>query len=452
MQSLSVIEELARYTFEQLTQHFNGNQFARRQGISRPPSVPILRDVLSALFFASLKTEESCPIQVRVHYMNSTDSALSRKGPIDYGRFFKLDKEIPLTISNLAKFSKAADPWVTGIAIQSKVGEGLQIWGILDQVVHFSTGLVWENTDSGYIQPGAFHAVINGPADVTVMVGEFFVARLIHDVLVTRENRCLSKGPINRMIKRWVEPIFEAAMTEADKKLRGWDRSRWRALTEEAWIRTVSRVLISIARQRHGGAILITDDRGCQDLLIKYSLEYSRLADGIEASIACGMKSREFKDQILGFEHDERGGESPQITPLLSDAFRQAYQLSELEEQADAMLTGAIKSVSSFAGVDGLVALSPNLHVRGFGAIIPTQQSQTEIIVSHTETTASNKRVRADRFGTRHRSMIAFCSKHPGSLGLVVSQDGDIRAMTSLSGNCVMFENVRVYAHYGFRG
>ena len=48
------------------------------------------------------------------------------------------------------------------------------------------------------------------------------------------------------------------------------------------------------------------------------------------------------------------------------------------------------------------------------------------------------------RYGTPHRSMMRYCSKHPGSLGFVISQDGDVRVMTKVDDRFVIWENIQL--------
>ncbi|MDJ0365921.1 hypothetical protein QMK33_12225 [Hymenobacter sp. H14-R3] len=40
--------------------------------------------------------------------------------------------------------------------------------------------------------------------------------------------------------------------------------------------------------------------------------------------------------------------------------------------------------------------------------------------------------------------MFAYCWNHAGSLGFVVSQDGDIRAITRVGDKLIMWENIKV--------
>ena len=49
-----------------------------------------------------------------------------------------------------------------------------------------------------------------------------------------------------------------------------------------------------------------------------------------------------------------------------------------------------------------------------------------------------------NHYGSRHRSMMRYCSHNPGSVGFVISQDGAVRAMTQVRGRVVMWENLRL--------
>jgi hypothetical protein len=60
---------------------------------------------------------------------------------------------------------------------------------------------------------------------------------------------------------------------------------------------------------------------------------------------------------------------------------------------------------------------------------------------------ASPERLRRgdlEQFGTRHRAMMRYCNEHPGALGFVVSQDGDIRAVLRIGDRLVLWENIEV--------
>jgi hypothetical protein len=40
--------------------------------------------------------------------------------------------------------------------------------------------------------------------------------------------------------------------------------------------------------------------------------------------------------------------------------------------------------------------------------------------------------------------MLRYCARNPNSVGLVVSQDGDVRAITFVDDGVVLWDNVRI--------
>ena len=119
--------------------------------------------------------------------------------------------------------------------------------------------------------------------------------------------------------------------------------------------------------------------------------------------------------------------------------------LADVEDTTLAQL-GCVNFISSLAGVDGLILISPGLTVRGFGVEITGKHDPAKVFVAG-DTNASRarlKRIDLDQFGTRHRSMMRYCDKYKASVGFVVSQDGDVRAMTKLPVGLVMWENIQL--------
>ena len=84
-----------------------------------------------------------------------------------------------------------------------------------------------------------------------------------------------------------------------------------------------------------------------------------------------------------------------------------------------------------------------------FGVEIRTDAQLTALLVASSADLQKSRTVDAEVFGTRHRSMARFTSANPNSLGFVVSQDGDIRAITRVGNRTVLFENVKVHSLWG---
>jgi hypothetical protein len=45
--------------------------------------------------------------------------------------------------------------------------------------------------------------------------------------------------------------------------------------------------------------------------------------------------------------------------------------------------------------------------------------------------------------------MMRYCAQEPGSLGFVISEDGEVRAFTSVNSRLVMWENIKLHREPG---
>jgi hypothetical protein len=96
--------------------------------------------------------------------------------------------------------------------------------------------------------------------------------------------------------------------------------------------------------------------------------------------------------------------------------------------------------------MEDCILLSCGLNVRGFGAEITCKNDPPAIFTAGDER-ASKAKLRStnfSRFGTRHRSMMRYCYANLGSIGFVISQDGDVRAIMRVGKLLVIWENIRL--------
>lgn len=119
-----------------------------------------------------------------------------------------------------------------------------------------------------------------------------------------------------------------------------------------------------------------------------------------------------------------------------------------VNDQDDAIKAelGCVSFVASLARVDGCVLLSGGFNVGGFGVEIRCRKDPPTVFTAGDEK-ASGKKLRPldfAHFGMRHRSMMRYCFSNPGSVGFVVSQDGDVRAIMHIGKKVVLWENVRL--------
>ncbi len=414
----------------------------RRSGVSSP-YVTTLARLLEVVYFASLKTEEGKPLQLRVALVDpkNPDPDKPPRPRSDRWKIVEMAQRVPFTVPNVVKLSKAADPWSSCLAVYFDKSNGFYLWGLIDQTVHFNRMLVREN-ESGYAPPGLFQVLAIGTADLSVYRRYSFVGRLAQDNLSNRQNDVFWEGQISRRLSRGIGRYVEAVLENFAAKDLSYEKQMWAASLARRWSGTLCRILIGIQRYRHGGAVLLT--RSTADLDTKYRINYTRLPDALVNLGVCtikqGLAYREIFENHIDMEKS--------IVPV--DLYLDEHIFGDEAEDFSDEITGCVRFVSSLSCVDGLVLLTPELSVRGFGVEIRSKKDIDVVYLSpHARALTSTMRaIDPNHYGTRHRSMMRYCMAHPKSVGFVVSQDGEIRAMTRVGARLVMWENLQVLSFW----
>jgi DisA bacterial checkpoint controller nucleotide-binding len=102
-----------------------------------------------------------------------------------------------------------------------------------------------------------------------------------------------------------------------------------------------------------------------------------------------------------------------------------------------------VRFLASLSRVDGLIWLDSRLQLKAFGMeITDVAKDPGPVFRAQNPLGTKTNKLNLNDYGTRHRTMIRYCSAYPDSVGFVVSQDGNVRAVTH-SGNCaLLWENV----------
>jgi hypothetical protein len=191
---------------------------------------------------------------------------------------------------------------------------------------------------------------------------------------------------------------------------------------------------------RHGGAFLIAPDPTHVGLLVKHKIAYNRLRTALQRN-SVATAEQILADEIIHEEYMEKDAEEMPVI-LHVDQVIAGYDLEEIRNE----LLGVIWFISLLTRVDGLVLLNQNLEVEGFGVEITESAEPSEIYIAGDAFASESLLRKADyqNYGTRHRSMMRYCACHPGSLGFVISQDGDVRVITAVGGRIIVWENVQL--------
>jgi len=396
-----------------------------------PIELKVLEDLFDGLFYASLHSEEGELIRVTVTLFEEANPQLkTRKFEAgDKWRYVPFAAPIPFTVNNLVKLSKAADPWSSSLAVYYDHSNELFIYGMIDQAIHSLSYINFES-DHKPDQPGYFNATINGIGNISVTTEYDLIATLKQDCLICEYLNVFQSGPVRDHIRRLARVLTRNMYKPLKESYPEIDPTEWEGAQTIIVRNTLARILNQIKKYNHGGALLFSNET--DNLDIKYNLEYDRLASAMANIINVKIGIDQLADTDL-----ERS--------LTLEEHIESSRLTRRKKFAENELKGAIRFVASQSCVDGLVLLNYSMVVKGFGVVINSLEQPRYIYKSSRATPNAKNldRMETEKFGTRHRSMFAYCDAYPGSLGFVISQDGDIRAVTKIGEQLVMWENIQ---------
>jgi hypothetical protein len=408
-----------------------------------PFSENILVNLFETMFFASIRTEEAEPILFNIVYLdpNNPDPKPPKRLVRDRWGVVKFSKQINFNIPNILKLAKASDPRSSSLAIYHNNHNQLFIWGLIDQGNRYHDYVNYESEEVPE-RPGIFQASIEGPGFLVAYIEYQKIAELRINHLIRRTVDIFSKGPIKDALEQGVKQHLELVEDAVDEEAYN-IRDSWNKSLTKYWFATICRILLRIKSYKHGGALLISKSPTKSRLNIKYPILYNRLKDSL---VQRGIKLIEMSnasDQIYALLKDDYPEEIP--TDLYLDENLSTSEFNSIRSEID----GSLWFISLLSRVDGLVLMNEDLSVCGFGVEINTSKRPEKVYLASKQTPLESnlKEVDYNHFGTRHRSMMRYCWKYPGSVGFVISQDGDVRAMINYEDKLIIWDNIRLQAY-----
>jgi hypothetical protein len=415
-------EILAEKVFRYLkgNDRFLGRQMARR-----------LLVFFKTLYYASMRTEESQQIKVMVSFFNpnSEDLVGDEEDSEDHWSFTSFKEPLQFNEKTLVKLSKAADPWSSAIAVYYDDDENLMNYGLIDQVLHNQRFMNHES-DMEPDYAGLFQASIQGIGLITVTDGNTIIGELRQDSIANNFLDVWKYGQISGIIKKSSRTFInqiEMFLSTTFPALKVEDHEEFITnLVRD----TLSRILIQIKNYGHGGALVITSE--IEGLKIGYPMKYRRLRFAMLRLIKTTISLKQIQKKI------SRSGD---VVP--KNFLNTSRELEKKKIEIDNELKGAIRFIASQSCVDGLIVMGNNFITSGFGAVIDKINPPERIYLSKTARFTIPEEIDSNNFGTRHRSMMTYCSMNPGSIGIVISQDGELRVISQFEEKLVMWENVK---------
>jgi hypothetical protein len=404
------------------------------------PSIKVLNSLFETLFFTSIKTEEGQFIKVTITLIDpeNPDPVPPERIVKDRWNCIYFKDKIPFTVKNLVKLSKAADPWSSSLAVYYDDHDELTIWGMIDQAVHYQSFLNYE-TEEGPEQPGLFQTTITAIGSLVVIFDYELIATLRQNILISNFIDVFRNGSVSKAISLNSESFKTSIKLYIDEKFSINEFDDWEGYIQNTINETLSRILLRIQNYQHGGALLITYDIE-SDLDIKFKITYDRLSLAITNLIKSVIANSDYSNKIWNDFIDA----NKKSIPVKLHIVEKTTDYEKIETRDE--LKGAIRFISSLSCIDGLVVMTPNMEVKGFGAVIRLKDLPKFVYASKTSIVHKEKLTpfSPNHFGTRHQSMFSYCWNNANSLGFVISQDGEIRAIMKVDDKLIMWENIKV--------
>ncbi len=388
------------------------------------PEEDILEELISTCYQVSQLEEESRGIRFRTMLCEPhvfTEEEFSQNLAVFTIAF---SEPRPFNEYELMKLGPSVDFYNSLIGISYSEVEGLQIWG----VIHSGTG--WTHTIHGGSQtatplPSCFGLNVVGPGRVTACRGLNVLAQLTGGTIISPSANVFQSNWIRERFAVVQESLFARHRKDPHYHPEQWAKIHpdfVGALYQEFFKHLIS----TIRRSNHGGMILSIptgkeEFYENEDSLI--SIKY-RFRDGagrkrlktlmleIMASLAnvCGRLYG--PDYVAGWSD---------YVSLRDEG------LAHLDEQ----VFEYARFVAAMAAVDGAVVTTEEPEIVGFGGIIQGTYEMGRSVAKALDPEGAQKQVeRIEGVGTRHRALYYLCNKFPEVLGIIISQDGKVRAVS----------------------
>jgi hypothetical protein len=179
-------------------------------------------------------------------------------------------------------------------------------------------------------------------------------------------------------------------------------------------------------------------------LQVGHPLAYSRLKD---AAILRTLDEAHFRTAEHAVSEYTHNGKL--VPPAL--VLKASLAEADADDRGQEM-TGAVKLVASLAAVDGLVLMTPDLSLLGFGVKISSTRSIKTVYdgASFSRIGTRARKIDLSQFGTRHGSMLRYCAQDSRALGIVISQDGYVRLIMTVGTSLVLWDNLKLLGHDDF--
>ncbi len=411
----------------------------RPGGVDTLPDASALERFFSACYQASMLREEERPVVFRAILAEPALFAPEGRPPEGLQRL-AFARPLPFDPRELRRLSVAADPQRTLIGVRQDREGSLRIWGLVNSGTRWLRD-IQGGRRAGAPLPPAPVVHIDAPGSIEAYKGHELVGKL--------QGGRLSGSRADPFESEWLPGQFSGFLEELVQRHEA-ARNHARELSGETWAplepslplriaeRMMKRVISVLRDARHGGTVIFvpTEDAGepsrehpYVDLRYPFAdararLSFPDLIVDILDRLAqlYGTADHEQEPGAVGWEDFEE----------TTDA--------EIESLDEALFETA-HLIAGLAAADGAVVMSKQNELLGFGGMISGRLPDVERVWRALD--LEGKEVAEERtgnVGSRHRSAYRLASALPGSVAVVVSQDGGVRFVCQRGGRVTYWE------------
>lgn len=399
------------------------------------PATEALNDLISTCYQVSQMQEEGRQLRFRLMMAEPEDYGTPEQGLLQGLFVLKFTDQRPFNTYELLKLVPSLNFNNTMVGVRFREKDGLQIWGLIHTGSRW-TQMIHGGSKKAVPLPRALSVHVMGPGRLTIFRG--------HEILVQLAAGNIISPSVNVFQTVWMSARFSHVQTQLSAihaQNPEMDKGEWSqvdpAFVGKLYLEFFKHVISTVRRSGHGGMILsfpagmanlISRDNpyisikyrftegGASQQLKKLVLEIMRVLSTI-----CGR--RYGPDYVAGWE---------------DYVALQGRRLALLDEQ----VFKYARFVARLTGVDGAVVTTEGPELIGYGGIIQGNFEMGEHVSKALDPEGTLRRIeRIESVGTRHRSCYYICKKLHDVLGIVVSQDGEVRVVT-WGGDSVLYWDV----------
>jgi hypothetical protein len=388
------------------------------------PEPVVLEDLVSTCYQVSQLREEDRDIRFRMmmvepYEFNAMEDSLQQ------GVFImKFTEPRPLNAYELLKLVPSINFNNSLVGVRFRESDGLQIWGLVHSGSRW-TQVIHGGSKQAVPLPKALAIHIVGPGRLTVFRGEEVLAQLTGGKIISPSSNVFQAEWMNT---RFANIQRQFASLHAQNPL--FVKNEWASIDPsfvgKLYLEFFKHLISTVRRSGHGGTI-ISFPAGMENIIsadnpyisIKYRFAESGAGNQLKILILDIMQALA---TICGrlYGPDYVAGWDDYVA-------LQGKRLSQLDEQ----LFKYARFVARLTGVDGAVVTSEAPELIGFGGIIQGTFEMGEHVAKALDPEGMSRQIeRIESVGTRHRSLYYLCQRLHNVLGIVVSQDAKVRAVT----------------------